>query len=402
MTTNSITIKEFDGDISNTCCLIDFDGTLANSLVWYNQALDAMFMGKLTDKHYVEHYKEFGDAYEIIPGSPWKSILMNLCRYLSTSHLVNTPIYKDEYDIVSSRACIDIGQLDAILLIAYDVDFYAYDFENNIVYYTSDDMTIAAVLGECMLPADIKTIDDFCNSEKLAPARIFSVSGYVASVGEPKDNPDFERIFYVKDIEDKMSSMFNEYCIEAFKSATYDTLAIDPIVRFCREYKNAGGKLVIHSGSNEAIVKEMISILDIEDLFDGWLCSDMLENVNFAALSPWGYKTLLLNKVIEDHAADDTSFFVVGDTKGDAYGAYEVSLPFYLVWRGYPSDPNCLKGSEEQTLTPNAWGDYLQEELDVVDVDDDARQNVQDAVDSFVDFVGRVSTGEEEAVQVSG
>ena len=68
-------------DFSNTRCFIDFDSTLANSLPKYNIVLDELVKGKLTDKHYIEYYQDFGDAYDIIPGSPWKAILRDLVEY---------------------------------------------------------------------------------------------------------------------------------------------------------------------------------------------------------------------------------------------------------------------------------------------------------------------------------
>lgn len=244
-------------DFSNTICLIDADGTLFNSLVRYNGAIDRMFLGKYTDRNYIEYYSEFNNAYDIIPGSPWKLI----------------------FDLM--------------------VQFLGYDKP------TEEDLN--AIVAQ-----------------------------------------------------------FEDYSIEEFKKLTYDDFAIKPIFEFCKKYVKDGGKIVIHSGTNRRILEQMLTSADVWDLFSGYLCTDMLE-CDASKLGKWGYKAKLLELVKERYNTSGRKAFVLGDTKGDGFGAAEHNLPFVMSWRGYPKNPYELSGElrgEATVLRPDIVVDMRQERID--------------------------------------
>lgn len=388
-----VTPGQQDAPYAGTCCLIDFDGTLANSLVWYNQAIDRMFMGKVTDRPYIEHYKDFGDAYEIIPGSPWKSILMNLCRYLAGQHIVeSTPVW-DEQSVASSSVSTDIGRIDSMMLIAYGASFAAYDPLENVAIYESDSARYYAVLDQCASARSILFANEDCTHSGKQEFFIFVPSGLVALTKDQHASFD-EAFIYVDDIADRIESIFNEYACEVLSHATYEDLAIDPVIRFCRAYKAGGGTIAIHSGSNRSILETMMATLGIEDLFDGYLCSDMLDDVDVNSLGAWGYKTELIGRLLSRYADRGLATFVVGDTKGDAFGAYENGQPLMLVWRGYPSDPTRLSSSEG-TLLITDLVDARQDEVVAAALagDEDAMVAAAEVKASLLGFAKRVGRG---------
>lgn len=352
-------------DLSGTRCFIDADGTLFDSLRHYNKVLDSIFLGKLTEHPYIDYYQDFGDRYDIIPGAPWRSILGNLYEY----HTGERP-------------------------------------------------------------------NDF--------------------------------------MVDLITETFEDRAAEMFSALEPEEFVIEPVIRFCHEYKEAGGQLIIHSGTNQKILEAMLFASHTEDLFDEYLCSDMLSdslvlavpansnmvlnnlgealpsgvristfndpayptasnavkqifdaahipltplsewcgkgavlcndqieafslmvssNVDAAVvlrstiersngadiaccidtdvkiplpsdiLGTWGYKTELLGRLLSEYPADEKRTFVIGDTKGDGFGAVSVGLPFLLVWRGYPKNPYCLKTGTGGVFEPDLVIDMRPERL---------------------------------------
>ena len=266
-------------DFSNTICLIDADGTLFNSLVRYNGAIDKMFLGKYTDQNYIEYYSDFNNAYDIIPGSPWKLIL----------------------DLM--------------------VQFLGYD----------------------------KLEDDAL---------------------------------------DKIVEQFEDCSVEEFKKLSYDDFAIKPIFDFCKEYVDNGGKIVIHSGTNRRILEQMLTSADVWDLFSGYLCTDMLE-CDVSKLGKWGYKAKLLELVKERYNTSGRKAFVLGDTKGDGFGAAEHDLPFVMSWRGYPKDPYKLTGELKgvpTVLRPDVVVDMRQERVDQYGKDEKITAEIKADLNSILDW----------------
>ena len=308
-------------DFSNTRCFIDFDSTIANSLPKYNIVLDELVKGKLTDKHYIEYYQDFGDAYDIIPGSPWKAILRDLVEYHTTHMAQEAGVKKGS------------SEWDAL-------------YFSNFAYVARDIEPGCPIGGE-----------------------------YGAELEEALTNDIVLR--------------FEEGCARLFPKLGYDELAIKPAVKFCKLYTQMGGHLIIHSGTNEAILKSMLSVIGIEDLFEDYLCSNMMVDADPSKLGKWGYKTELLNRLLDKYPINGMRDAVVGDTKGDAYGAYEVGLPFLLVWRGYPKDPTRLSGAEDDYLTPNAIVSMVQEDLETKPED-----SFDGEVGKMLEFMEQVSHGQ--------
>ena len=126
---------------------------------------------------------------------------------------------------------------------------------------------------------------------------------------------------------------------------------------------------MIHSGTNHRILETMLESAGITDLFKDYICADML-NVAPDKLGKWGYKTELLRSLQEKYPTNGRQDFVVGDTKGDCFGAYDCQMPFVLVWRGYPKNPYELHAEDENgnpfTIAPDMIIDMRQDE--VVDV----------------------------------
>lgn len=167
----------------------------------------------------------------------------------------------------------------------------------------------------------------------------------------------------------RLEATFEDNAAKMFSNMEYNDLAIIPTIDFCRAYRERGGRIVIHSGTNEKILLSMLNACGITDLFDDYVTSDMLYRgggvtpVVTAGTSKWAYKTNLLNHLIEKYPSNGTRNFVVGDTKGDAFGAKETGMQFLLVWRGYPKDPNRLSANDERTefMSPDEWVDVRDE-----------------------------------------
>ena len=345
--------------IENTRCLIDFDGTIANSLVWYNGALDEMLMGKLTDKHYIEHYKDFGDAYEIIPGSPWKRILSLLCRYLAKENLIGAKDSSNPY--LPITYFYDLGTIDAMLCVAYDAKPVEHTSENIYMYKSADGALIGCVLDMLATSAHVAATIAYAEKNGYTDWKMLIPNEYVGLTSKDHSAYD-DRFIYMNDVENALEAIFEQKACQIMSGLTFEQLGIAPVIEFCRRYKQAGGSLVIQSGSNKKIVVIMLDTLGIADLFDGVFCSPDLKIEETENMSPWTYKTLVMQQVM-DNFADGRSCFVMGDTKGDAFGAYENALPFYLCWRGYPADPSHLT-SAEGALGVEFFSDISQDLLD--------------------------------------
>ena len=301
-------------DLSNTRCFIDCDGCLADTLSnnGYNKALDRMFMGPLTAHHYCEDYQDFGDAYDIIPGAPWRMILNNLIEY-------------------------HVGH------------------------------RLADVAG---IPYPINEETGERKTREGHPVKIALDPTYL----------------------DDLERCFEDECVQIFSEMDYSDFAIEPVIRFCKEYKAAGGSLVIHSGTNKRILETILDACGIRDLFDDYLCSNML-NADPSTLGKWGYKTELLSTLLEKYPTNGRRDFVVGDTKGDAFGSFEVGLPFMLTWRGYPADPSKLKADTEGEtfISPHRWVDVRQSQIKSLS-DEAIDRIVADMLDFAVDVgAGAVS-----------
>lgn len=186
-----------------------------------------------------------------------------------------------------------------------------------------------------------------------------------------------------------LESDFEDGAAAMFKTLSYDRLAIEPVIEFCRLYKERGGTIVIHSGTNEKILRAMLDSCGISDLFDDYLTSNMMmrSGVRAGELdSKWGYKTALLGRLLEKYPVNGTRDFVIGDTKGDAFGAKETGMPFLLVWRGYPKDPERLSANDARTefMSPDAWVDARD---DVIRSDRSAAEDVTGGMISFAEKI---------------
>lgn len=334
--------------LSKQYCFIDFDGTVADSLQKvYNHVLDAIFQDKLTPLHYIEYYRDFGDAYNIIPGSPWRNILQNLTKYLSTPRA-------NSFDIDDA----ELGEIDAAMLAAFD----AYPAKRKLGYavpvYESYNAVYIVVTDNLNNEQLIAEVCSQIDSSRCLTVLVKTEDMFVSN----EDNID--RILDYESVFDILTDRFNYGAVELLSSGLEENIGIEPVIMFCKQYKELGGKLIIHSGSNEIIVKKMIDILDLENYFDDILCSDML-NVDQEVLGDWGYKTELLGRLLGKYPLEnDFTGFVVGDTKGDGFGALDMGLPFLLVWRGYPKDPSVLKGNNGSVLEPDGIVDCRQELID--------------------------------------
>lgn len=379
-------------NVKNTRCLIDFDGTIANSLVWYNVALDEMFMGKLTDEHYIEHYKDFGDAYEIIPGSPWKRILSLLCRYLAKKDEVGAKDSSNPY--LPMTYFYDMGVIDAMLLVAYDAEPIGHTPDNLYLYNTPEGTMIACVLDSLATLEHVKATEALAGENGCDDVKILVPNGYVALTADEQERCR-DMFLYMPDVEDKLEEIFEQKACRIMEGLSFEQLGIAPVIEFCRRYKDAGGSLVIQSGSNKKIVETMLSTLGIDELFDEVLCSPDLGIEESADMSPWTYKTLVIRKAM-DSFDDERACFVVGDTKGDAFGAYENALPFYLCWRGYPADPTKLS-SAEGVLHVTEFSDISQELLD----EHPGFEDFETDVDKMLDFADSVGKGEKTPPELS-
>lgn len=369
-------------NIKNTRCLIDFDGTVANSLPWCNVALDEMFMPKLTERNYIEYYKEFGDAFEIIPGCPWKRILTMLCCYLAEDKTIG--IKDDSNPLLPKSYYYDLGPVSAMLSVAYDADFIEHT-PDNIAYYKNDEGLLVGVsLMDISGMEELEAVEEHAKSIDISNWKLLPITGLFAKT-DPELDTDGEHFLYLEDVEDHMEEIFEGKVTRIMSERTFDELAITPVVEFCRAYKQAGGSLVIQSGSNPAIISKILEVLGIESLFDGMFCSPMLGLGDAHAASPWEYKTAVI-AAARSSVDDGRKCFVLGDTKGDAFGAYENELPFILAWRGYPADPARLE-SAEGTLIVDEWIDCSDEMLD--HMDDETAKIESDVLLSFANKVGQ-------------
>ena len=278
--------KHMSNDLSNTRCFIDADGTLFDSLPYYNNVFDTMFLGKYTDKNYNEYRDEIDRIYDFIPGTPWHDIIAAGVEYLTGTR----------------PSAAETSELEAI---------------------------------------------------------------------------------------------FEDRAAEMFRGMSAGRLAIAPVIDFCRTYRERGGSIIIHSGTNEKILRAMLEACGITDLFDDYLTSNMVFNgnnrsnsVSSGGASKWAYKTTLLNHLLGKYPSNGTRNFVVGDTKGDAFGAKEVGMPFLLIWRGYPKDPCRLTANNERTefISPDAWVDMRDEVI----ASSEARRN---AAENMLEFASNVSAG---------
>lgn len=369
-------------NIKNTRCLIDFDGTVANSLTWCNVALDEMLMGKVTDKHYIEYYKDFGDSFEIIPGCPWKRILSLLCAYLADERLI--AVRDDSDPMLPKMLCYDLGPISTMLSVAYDADFLECTSDNIAYYKSAEGLLIGVSLMEIATMEDFTAVERQSHLLGCADWKLLPATGLFAKT-DPSFDTASEHFLYIADVEDLLESIFEGKVVRIMSERTFDELAIAPVVEFCREYKEAGGSLVIQSGSNPAIISKILEVLGIESLFDGMFCSPMLGLGTERSASPWEYKSTVI-AAARDCADDGRKCFVLGDTKGDAFGACENALPFILVWRGYPSDPAKLT-SAEGTLAISEWIDCSEEVLEGMDEKAMAREVA--TLMSFAESVGQ-------------
>lgn len=380
-------------DFSNTRCLIDFDGTIADSLPKYNEALDAMFMGVLTDKHYIEYYKDFGDAYEIIPGCPWKEILGKLCCYLAEEDKVSLPASGDEF--LPQMRTYNMGPISAILKVAFNAEPSEFVPEAEMVLYKADDMLIAVSLAELTNAEICGGVAQVAETLGCLDYKVLVPNKYVAWTQSAKGRYE-DKLMYMPDLEKILGDMFDELAIPVLSRLSFNELAIVPVVEFCKFYKEHGGSLVIQSGSDEVLVKTMLKALDIETLFDEIWCSPMLDLDQFKGQGPWAYKTAIIERAKEQD--DERACFVVGDTKGDAFGASEAGLPFFLIWRGYPADPTRLSGDNSQTLSPNDWADFSPELMErALAGDENAIKTANKSKEALIEFAARVAKGEENA-----
>lgn len=325
-----------------TRCFIDCDGTLMNSLKYYNDALDGIFMGNITNKHYIDYYKDFGDTYNIIPGSPWRTILFYLIDYLKPSRRI------DIYDSNHKKEKVEIGFFDALLKVSMNAVPFG-DDGIELYWKVPDNETSTAY------SMSIKDIQQSLVSSRPGAAAYLSEEMPKLPIYETNINDRASSCYPSSSLVDSIEKRFNAFSARKFEELSYDELIIDPIIRFCKEYKKRGGSLVIHSGSNESIVRTMLQVCGIEWLFDDILCTDMIKDAKVSNLGDWGYKTCLLQKLQERHD-DERKGFVIGDTKGDAYGARALSMPFGLAWRGYPEDPRFLSNGDGH-ISPDAWFD---------------------------------------------
>lgn len=403
--------------IENTRCLIDFDGTIANSLPYYNRAIDRMFLGTVARRPYAEYYRDFGDAYEIIPGSPWRNIIMLLCAYLAREHehieSFTTPA-EGSLIKTSIMNTYDMSLTDVVLKVAYGVWLSGRVPGTDLCIYENDDMVISVVMGEIALAGHMSATEDVARKKGEHAEWLVLVPSGIAAWSQD-DRARYEsHVIYEQDIADKLEQVFEDLAVEEMGRLSYSDLAIEPVVQFCREYRNAGGSLVVQSGSNRRIVDKMMSVLGITDLFDAVFCTntslppsdDPLAAAKAAdaeaagirleseseAENPWAYKTRLIEEIREweDSLGDDCDKnrhdFIIGDTKGDAFGAYECGLPFLLCWRGYPADPESLSGNGE-TISPDAWIDATDGALAAQDIAAVARE-----VGTLIEFAERVGT----------
>ena len=365
-------------DFSNTRCFIDFDSTLADSLPRYNVVLDDLYKDKVVEENYIEYYRDFGDAFDIIPGSPWKSILMDLVEYHAKIREVG-PYSNGGSRWAPTSAVYDAGRMDVLMKVVFDADRCGNHPAVPAVYYKGASASYMVALGPLGMV-------DAMEAAACMPEGSFKRAVDVADTLMP-DIPGIDEVLSIDEVAATLTSRFEEGCAAMFPTISYKELAIEPVIEFCRRYKDAGGHLIIHSGTNERILLSMLDTLGIRNLFEDYLCSDMLD-ADPNALGPWGYKTALLNKLLDRYPVNGNKDAVIGDTKGDAYGAYEVGLPFLLVWRGYPKDPSRLSGAEEDWIVPNATVDMTPDAL----VDPD--RSFESEIEAMLDFMASVGRGE--------
>lgn len=344
---------------SNTRCFIDCDGTIVNSLKYYNIIIDQLFLDKLADKEYSEYYKEFGDAYEIIPGAPWKTILSYLIDYLARrgGKLDNKPV-DHVNNVAFAEATIRVA-FDTLPVSSSNIE------DGSVLFLESGNASYALMPSNISERAMIAALDTMPDAI-LKRVVFYNVGDKDVSATNEKYNrvPSFiDEVMNVDSVIDVLVERFENGFVELVSNAPVNDLAIAPIVEFCREYKAGGGTLIIHSGTNKVIAEAMLEHIGIMDLFADKLCTDMLNMNGPSTDSPWGYKIDLLGKLIDKYPVNGTKDFVIGDTKGDAFGAHEFGLPFVLVWRGYPKDPSTLHGDNGIHMAPDIYCDFRPELL---------------------------------------
>lgn len=417
------TISAFSATPFNgTRCLIDCDGTIADSFRHYNSAIDKMFRGVLTDRAYADYRSEFDDAYDIIPGSPWRHILYQLIEFL-------TVIEPNKTDLNDNQKATLIA--DGLLRVSLGEKFYMLLLEGD---YRVGVHKMNAPLDEhdkIAFSVSKKKIEEKyhkdCNEvliDRLAVSccevNLFEISEFSRLVDIIDEPIDKGRRGYALMIDELISVLVNKFerlMCDYIDNLNEKDISIDPIVEFCREYTAFGGSIALHSGTNTAIVESILNKLELTDYIDEYICSDML-NISGGEIIPpqqpysgngsWGYKTDLINAliaydVLERHATPqdaldalrsgkiekptDYRYFVIGDSKGDAFGAREADVKFVLVWRGYPKDPTCLGSADGSKIEPDFIVDMRP---DVIEERGNDASAFKDEIKKLLEFVETV------------
>lgn len=180
---------------------------------------------------------------------------------------------------------------------------------------------------------------------------------------------------------------FNEKSADVIFDTNRDDLIIWPTIEFAERYKDAGGRLSIHSGTNQTILEAMLDRSGIRDLFDRYVtCDQTLPSSGFCGEEDyWGYKRRLIGILKEGNQAAGRTDFVVGDTNGDCFGGRAFEAPFGFVWRGY-HDPNGISNKNGGIYVP----DFVLDARDSVIDDFGMHKQTLSAVNSMVKWASGI------------
>lgn len=122
-------------------------------------------------------------------------------------------------------------------------------------------------------------------------------------------------------------------------------------LNLCRKIVEQGGRLSIHSGTEPEIVRTLLDLEGVGDLFDTVVSSHKTSDLLDGGYTR--YKRNLMERLMDHYknggvdpkgvngedavigtaTRPDTRFFVLGDSNGDGFAALELGLPFVMARR---------------------------------------------------------------------
>lgn len=117
-------------------------------------------------------------------------------------------------------------------------------------------------------------------------------------------------------------------------------LANEGVLDWCRNFIDGGGRLMIHSGTNQRILEAMVDACRIADLFgsfspyDDYITATMLPLADSHELNK---RNMLSHLILSDEnnygTGEERTLFVIGDTSTDVDAAASLGLPGLKIER---------------------------------------------------------------------